>query len=67
MELIVLNIGLNAGILNDRVFAIFVLMAILTTFASTPLTLAFYPAWYRRQRALVRSPPARQAFAGTQG
>ncbi|GJN88307.1 hypothetical protein Rhopal_001272-T1 [Rhodotorula paludigena] len=47
VELIVLNIGLNAGILNPPVFAIFVVMALVTTFITTPLTIAFYPAWYR--------------------
>lgn len=55
VELIVLNIGLSAGILNKPVFAIFVLMALLTTFATTPLTLAFYPEWYRNQMAEMRA------------
>ncbi|KAK4705232.1 monovalent cation:H+ antiporter-2, CPA2 family, partial [Phenoliferia sp. Uapishka_3] len=50
VELIVLNIGLSAGILNNQVFAIFVTMALVTTFATTPLTLVFYPLSYRLQR-----------------
>ncbi|KAI5477861.1 potassium:hydrogen antiporter [Pseudohyphozyma bogoriensis] len=47
VELIVLNIGHNAKILNDAVFAMFVLMALVTTFVTTPLTIAFYPMSYR--------------------
>ncbi|GAA5971654.1 hypothetical protein JCM11641_000674 [Rhodosporidiobolus odoratus] len=61
VELIVLNIGLSAGILNSQVFAMFVVMALVTTFLTTPLTLAFYPAWYRvkterERRGLASSP-----------
>jgi len=55
VELIVLNIGLNAGVLNLEVFAMFVLMALITTFITSPLTLAFYPAHYRRRLELERS------------
>ncbi|GAA5837048.1 hypothetical protein JCM11251_004483 [Rhodosporidiobolus azoricus] len=50
VELIVLNIGLNAGILSTSTFSIFVVMALVTTFLTTPITLAFYPVWYRNQR-----------------
>ncbi|CAH7668764.1 Sodium/hydrogen exchanger family-domain-containing protein [Phakopsora pachyrhizi] len=51
VELIVLNIGLSAGVLNSSVFAMFVLMAVVTTFITTPLCLAFYPESYRIQKA----------------
>jgi Kef-type K+ transport system membrane component KefB len=37
MELIVLNIGLDLGILSPTLFAMFVIMAIVTTLATTPL------------------------------
>lgn len=37
MELVVLNIGYDLGILSDEVFAMFVLMALLTTFMTAPL------------------------------
>lgn len=37
MELIVLNIGYDLGILSPKIFAIMVLMAIITTFMTTPL------------------------------
>ncbi|ODH51588.1 hypothetical protein GX48_02257 [Paracoccidioides brasiliensis] len=49
VELIVLNIGLQARILSTRTFTIFVVMALLTTFATTPLTIWIYPEWYRNQ------------------
>ncbi|KAK4056201.1 K(+)/H(+) antiporter [Microbotryomycetes sp. JL221] len=48
IELIVLNIGLQAGIIPTRVFSMYVLEALVLTFAATPLTLAFYPKRLRR-------------------
>ncbi|GAA5974841.1 hypothetical protein JCM11641_008391 [Rhodosporidiobolus odoratus] len=53
IELIVLNQGLQAGIISETVFSIFVLEALLLTIASTPLTLAFYP---NRLRSSAPSP-----------
>ncbi|KAK7054009.1 K(+)/H(+) antiporter 1 [Favolaschia claudopus] len=47
VELIVLNIGLQANILDSRTFSMFVLHAIILTVITTPLTLAFYPPQYR--------------------
>ncbi|KAK2465935.1 hypothetical protein APHAL10511_001576 [Amanita phalloides] len=47
VELIVLNIGLQAGILDTRVFSMFVVHAIILTCLTTPLVLLFYPAKYR--------------------
>jgi Kef-type K+ transport system membrane component KefB len=37
MELIVLNVGLDLGVLSPTLFAMFVLMALVTTFATTPI------------------------------
>jgi len=37
MELIVLNIGLDLGVISPTLFAMLVLMALVTTFATTPL------------------------------
>ena len=37
MELIVLNIGLDLGVIGPRLFAMLVIMAIVTTFATTPI------------------------------
>ncbi|KAF2297907.1 hypothetical protein GH714_005005 [Hevea brasiliensis] len=42
VELIVLNIGKDRKILNDQTFAICVLMAIFTTFITTPIVIAVY-------------------------
>ncbi|PSS11349.1 Cation/H(+) antiporter like [Actinidia chinensis var. chinensis] len=42
VELIVLNIGKDRGVLNDQTFAIMVLMALFTTFITTPLVIAVY-------------------------
>ncbi|KAL5313755.1 hypothetical protein ACEPPN_018176 [Leptodophora sp. 'Broadleaf-Isolate-01'] len=49
VELIVLNIGLQAKILSTRTFTMFVVMALVTTVATTPLVLALYPPWYQKK------------------
>jgi len=51
VEVIVLNIGLQAKILNQRTLTIFIVMALVTTSATTPLTSALYPPWYQKKRA----------------
>ncbi|KAG0622551.1 hypothetical protein M758_3G106100 [Ceratodon purpureus] len=55
VELIVLNIGKDRGVLNDETFAIMVLMALFTTFMTTPLVMAIYkparnPVPYTRRK-----------------
>ncbi|KAE8716434.1 Cation/H(+) antiporter 20 [Hibiscus syriacus] len=53
VELIVLNIGKEKKVLNDEIFAILVLMALFTTFITTPTVMAIYkPA--RGSSALAR-------------
>lgn len=47
VELIVLNVGFSAGILDTRTFSMFVLHALVLTFMTTPLTLLWYPAKHR--------------------
>ncbi|XP_022931273.1 cation/H(+) antiporter 18-like [Cucurbita moschata] len=42
VELIVLNIGKDRKVLNEQTFAILVLMAIITTFITTPIVMAVY-------------------------
>ncbi|KAJ0976502.1 hypothetical protein J5N97_018467 [Dioscorea zingiberensis] len=42
VELIVLNIGKDRKVLNDETFAILVLMALFTTFITTPIVMAIY-------------------------
>ncbi|OMO97158.1 Cation/H+ exchanger [Corchorus olitorius] len=52
VELIVLNIGKEKKVLNDETFAILVLMALFTTFITTPTVMAIYkPA--RRSAAIA--------------
>jgi hypothetical protein len=43
VELIVLNLGLEAGVINVECFTILVLMALITTFMTSPLIRAVYP------------------------
>lgn len=55
VELIVLNIGKDRGVLNDETFAIMVLMALITTFMTTPLVMLIYkparnPVPYTRRK-----------------
>jgi Kef-type K+ transport system membrane component KefB len=43
MELVILNIGLDLGLISPTVFAMMVLMAIVTTMMAVPLLARFYP------------------------
>ncbi|CCJ31364.1 unnamed protein product [Pneumocystis jirovecii] len=49
IELIVLNVGLTAHILNPKIFTMFVVNAVITTTLTTPSVLFLYPAWYREK------------------
>jgi len=42
MELVVLNIGLDLGVISQAVFSIMVVMALATTFMTTPLLVLVY-------------------------
>src|SRR5213075_214729 len=44
MELVVLNIGLDIGVISPALFTMMVLMALVTTFMTTPLLDLVYPA-----------------------
>src|SRR5262249_6320947 len=46
VELVILNIGLDLGILSPALFSIMVLMALVTTFMTTPLLSWIYPTQY---------------------
>jgi Kef-type K+ transport system membrane component KefB len=48
MELILLNIGFEAGLISGKLFTILALMTIITTFVATPLQRLF-------ERRLARS------------
>jgi len=43
MELVILNIGLDIGVISQAMFSIMVLMALVTTFMTTPLLEWVYP------------------------
>ncbi|KAL6349000.1 hypothetical protein AAG906_033656 [Vitis piasezkii] len=51
VELIVLNIGKERKVLNDQTFAIMVLMALFTTFITTPLVISVYKPAKRPSKA----------------
>jgi hypothetical protein len=53
VELIVLNVGLDAEVINSKIFTIMVLMAIITTFITTPSVMWVYPSTYYRKRVLA--------------
>jgi Kef-type K+ transport system membrane component KefB len=55
MELVVLNVGLDMGVLSSTLFAMLVVMALVTTFATTPLLGLLAPSWSTVQGA-TRSP-----------
>ncbi|KAL6619977.1 hypothetical protein ACP70R_035116 [Stipagrostis hirtigluma subsp. patula] len=61
VELIVLNIGKDRHVLNDETFAILVLMALITTFVTTPVVMAIYKPARRsapyKNRAVQRANP----------
>jgi Kef-type K+ transport system membrane component KefB len=53
MELVILNIGLDIGVISPALFAMMVLMALVTTFMTSPLLERIYPA--RMIRAELQS------------
>lgn len=66
VELIVLNVGLQAQILDTRTFSMFVLHAIVLTFMTTPLTLLWYPVRIRTRisQVLKENPTDAQKIIG---
>jgi Kef-type K+ transport system membrane component KefB len=61
IELILLNIGLQAGIITPTLFSILVFVAIVTTLMATPL----FEVVYGRHRAVVEESPAELNTVGT--
>jgi Kef-type K+ transport system membrane component KefB len=43
IELVILNIGYDLGVISTEMFTLMVIMALLTTFMTTPLLSLFYP------------------------
>jgi Kef-type K+ transport system membrane component KefB len=56
MELVILNIGLDIGVISPALFSMMVLMALVTTFMTTPLLEAVYPMHLIREEATEPSP-----------
>ncbi|CAB4415251.1 unnamed protein product [Rhizophagus irregularis] len=54
VELIVLNLGYDAGVINGKIFVIMVAMALVTTILTTPLATWLYPHEYQRKMELKR-------------
>lgn len=47
VELIVLNLGYDSGVISDKTFAIMVIMALVTTFITVPMVTCIYPQEYQ--------------------
>jgi Kef-type K+ transport system membrane component KefB/nucleotide-binding universal stress UspA family protein len=62
MELIVINIGLDLGVISPALFTMLVIMALTTTFATTPLLGWLYPAGLARELLEPEPLPARPRF-----
>lgn len=64
MELIVLNVGLDLGVISPRLFAMMVIMALVTTWATSPVLARLYPpsrALHDPAPAPPPAPPATEA------
>jgi Kef-type K+ transport system membrane component KefB len=62
IELILLNIGLQAGIITPTLFSILVVVAIVTTLTATPV----FELVYGRHRAILETSPAESDHPGTE-
>jgi Kef-type K+ transport system membrane component KefB len=56
MELIVLNVGLDLGVITPTVFTMMVVMAIVTTMATTPLLSVLVPEATLRRASISPQP-----------
>ncbi|CAK9147710.1 unnamed protein product [Ilex paraguariensis] len=66
VELIVLNIGKDRGVLNEQTFTILVLMALFTTFITTPLVVAVYKPAKTISKTEYKHRTIRRKDTGTQ-
>jgi Kef-type K+ transport system membrane component KefB len=46
MELVILDVGLDIGVISPALFSMMVVMALVTTFMTTPVLNLFCPKWY---------------------
>ena len=58
MELVILNIGLDIGVISPALFAMMVIMALATTFMTSPLLEWIYPTRLIRAEVAARPPAA---------
>lgn len=58
MELVILSIGVDLGVISPALFTMLVLMALVTTFMTTPILERIYPARLLRDGALAGDVPA---------
>ena len=58
VELVILNIGYDLGVISKTVFTMMVLMALVTTFMTSPLLDWIYVNPLRRERAANAAPEA---------
>jgi Kef-type K+ transport system membrane component KefB len=56
MELIVLNVGLDLGVISPTLFTMLVIMAIVTTIATTPALKVVMPEAVRRRASISPQP-----------
>lgn len=56
MELVILGVGLEAGVISPALFSMMVLMAVVTTLMTTPLLHWIHPLGLEAQPAGIRSP-----------
>ncbi|HLL82045.1 MAG TPA: cation:proton antiporter [Longimicrobium sp.] len=63
MELVILNIGLDIGVISPALFAMMVLMALVTTFMTSPLLEWIYPARMIRRDAAVPAGEVRECVS----
>jgi Kef-type K+ transport system membrane component KefB len=63
MELVILTIGLQLGVINETVFAMMVIMALVTTFMTTPLLYWVYPPRMFTQVPAAEREAPRGAFS----
>jgi Kef-type K+ transport system membrane component KefB len=61
MELIIINIGLQKGIIGPALFSMLVLMAVVTTMMATPLFELFYGRKARQSGELDAVPAGTRA------
>ncbi len=61
VQLVVLNIGLDIGVISPALFAMMVLMALVTTFMTTPLLAMVYPQRLIHQKTAPPAEPSRAA------